>query len=108
MYEPRNMEADAKFIEAGGLKNWGCFAVLLAILVLVLLFVVAHALLMNLIGEPAAWWGSLIFLMGVTTGAIYLWSRRRRRQRSAQEQIWQQAMGNGSPEKKSSQEFTKE
>src|SRR5579859_3213168 len=104
MYEPRNIEADAKFIEAGGLKNWGCFAVLLAILVLVLLFVVAHALLIHLIGEPAAWWGSLIFIMGVTTGVIYLWSRRRRRQRSAQEQIWRQAMGNGTSAQKTSQE----
>ncbi len=103
-YEPRNIEADAKFIESGGLKNWGCFAFLLAALVLVLLYVVAHVLLLNLIGEPAAWWGSLIFIMGVTMGAIYLWRRRRWRQRSVQEQIWQRAMGNGSSEKKSPQE----
>ncbi len=108
MYEPRNIEADTKFIEAGGLKNWGCFALLLAVLVLVLLFVLVHALLINLIGEPEASWGSLIFIMGVTIGAIYLWSRRRRRQRRAQEQVWQRAIGNGSPEKQPSHEITKE
>lgn len=34
-YEPRNPEADAKFIEAGGLKSWGCYAFLLGVLVLV-------------------------------------------------------------------------
>ena len=99
-YEPRNTEADAKFIEAGGLKNWGCFALLLVILVLVILFVITHVLLIYLIGDPAAWWGSIIFLIGVTTGVAYFWIRSRRRQRREQELIWQRAIGNRSHKQK--------
>ena len=90
--EPRNPEADAKFIEAGGLKSWGCYAFLLGVLALVLLFVLVHALLTNLMGDPAAWWASLLMLIGVMTGAVSLWIRRKRRQRGAQEQAWQRAM----------------
>ena len=105
-YEPRNMEADGKFIESGGLKNWGCFVFLLAALVLVLLFVLAHALLLHLIGEPAAWWSSLIFLIAITAGAVYLWLWRRRRQSKGQKLVWQQAIGNGLREKKPPQEIT--
>ncbi|MEO8973429.1 MAG: hypothetical protein ABI406_17725 [Ktedonobacteraceae bacterium] len=99
-YEPRNTEASAKFIEAGGLKSWGCFAFLLVVLVLVLLFVLVHALLIHLFGEPVAWWGSVIFLIGVATGSVYLWIRTRRKQRREQELVWQRAMGNGLHEKK--------
>jgi hypothetical protein len=47
-YQPRNPEADAKFIEAGGLKSWGCFALIPALLVLLLFFIIVHALLTNL------------------------------------------------------------
>lgn len=92
MYESRHPEADAKFIEAGGLKSWGCFAFLLCGLVLVLLFALVHVLLANLVGDPAASLASLLVLIGVMTGAVSLWIRRRRRQRVAQEQAWQQAM----------------
>jgi len=58
----------------------------------VLLFVLAHALLTNLMGDLAAWWTSLLVLIGVTTGGVSLWIRRRRRQKVAQEQAWQRAM----------------
>lgn len=91
-YAPRNPEADAKFIEAGGLKSWGCYAFLLCVLVLAILFVAVYALLTNLIGGPAAWWVSLILLSGVVTGVVSLWISRRRRRREAQEQAWQRAM----------------
>jgi hypothetical protein len=100
--ESRNLEADAKFIEAGGPKSWGCFALLLSIIVLVLLFVLVRLLLLNLIGEPEASWGSLIFLLAVIGGAVSLWIRNGRKQRRVQEQVWQQAIGNGSHKKKSS------
>ena len=91
-YEPRNPQADGNFIKMGGLKSWGCYAFLLCVLVLVLLFVLVHVLLASLMGDPAAWWLSLLVLTGVTTGAVFLWISRRRKQRAAQEQAWQRAM----------------
>ena len=91
-YEPRNQEADAQVIEAGGLKSWGCYAFLLAVLVLLLLLVPMHILLSNLLGDPMAWWASLLVLIGVLAGVVSLWIKRRRRQRMAQEQAWQRAM----------------
>jgi hypothetical protein len=84
-YEPRNPEADAKFIEAEGLKSWGCYALLLSVLVLVLLCVLVHALLTHLMADPTAWWVSFLLISGVVAGAVSLWIRRRRRQRVAQE-----------------------
>jgi hypothetical protein len=92
LFQPRNPDADAKFIEAGGLKSWGCFALLPALLVLVLFFVLVQALLTNLMGEPTALWVSLLLFSGVVAGVVVLWIRRRRRQRAAQEHAWQQAM----------------
>jgi LPXTG-motif cell wall-anchored protein len=91
-YEPRNQEADAQIIEAGGLKSWGCYAFLLAVLVLLILLVPVHILLSNLLGDPVAWWASTLLLIGVLAAAGSLWIRRRRRQRMAQEQAWQRAM----------------
>ena len=90
--QPRNPEADAKFIEAGGLKSWGCYALLLGLLVLLLLFVLVHALLSTLMGDPAALWVGLLLVIGVAAGAVSLWFRRRRRKRIAQEQAWLRAM----------------
>lgn len=91
-YNQRNPEVDAKFIEAGGLKSWGCFAVLLAALAMILLAVIAHVLLNNLIGDPAAWWVSTILVVAIAIGAIFFWIVRRRRLKIVQEQIWQQEM----------------
>jgi hypothetical protein len=91
-YEHRNPEADAKFIEAGGLQSWGCFAVLLAAIAITLLTVIAHVLLNNLIGDPAAWWASAILVSAIAIGAIFFWISRRRKQKIAQEQAWQQEM----------------
>ncbi len=91
-HQPRNPEADAKFIEAGGLKSWGCYAFILCVLVLLILLVIAHALLSALIGNLAARGVSLFLLIGVLTGVVFLWIRRRRRQKIAQEQAWQRAM----------------
>ncbi|MGI9059884.1 MAG: hypothetical protein ACR2H5_15045 [Ktedonobacteraceae bacterium] len=91
-YEPRNQEADARIIEAGGLKSWGCYAFLLAVLVLLILLVPVHIPLSNLLGDPVAWWASTLLLIGVLVGAVSLWNRRRRRQRMMQEQAWQRAM----------------
>ena len=90
--EPRNPEADAKFIEAGGLKSWGCYAFLFSVLALLLFFILVRTLLIKLLGDPAAWWGSLVLLIGVLVGAVYLWIRGRRRQSVVQEQAWQRAM----------------
>jgi hypothetical protein len=94
--ESRNPGADAKFIEAGGLKSWGCFALLISIIVLALLFVLVRLSLLHLIGEPAASWGSLIFVFAVASGAVALWISNRRKQRRVQEQVWQQAISNDS------------
>jgi len=82
---PRNVEADAEFIEAGGLKDWGCFALLLAVLVLVLVlyFFVARALLTLLIGATAALWVTLVLLIGIVAGIAFLWVRRRQRKKAA-------------------------
>jgi hypothetical protein len=85
--------ADAKFIEAGGLKSWGCFALLISIIVLALIFVLVRLPLLYLIGEPAASWGSLIFVLAVASGAFAFWISNRRKLRRAQEQVWQQAIG---------------
>ncbi len=90
--EPRNPEADAKVIEAGGLKSWGCYTFLLSVLALLLFFILVRTLLINLLGDPAAWWGSLVLLIGVLMGVVYLWVRSRRRRSAAQEQAWQRAM----------------
>jgi membrane protein YdbS with pleckstrin-like domain len=92
--ESRNPGVDAKFIEAGGLKSWGCFALLISIIVLALLFVLVRLVLLQLIGEPAASWGSLIIVLAVASGVVALWISNRRKQRRAQEQVWQQAIGN--------------
>ena len=91
-YNHRNPEVDAKFIEAGGLKSWGCFAVLLAALAVILLAVIAHVLLNNLIGDPATWWVSAILVGAITIGAIFFLNSRSRRLKIAQEQLWQQEM----------------
>lgn len=76
-HEPRHTQADANFIEMGGLKSWGCYAFVVSVLVLLLLFVLVHVLLAGLMGDPLAWWASLLVLIGVTTGAVFLWIRRR-------------------------------
>ena len=82
-----NPEASAKFIEAGGLKSWGCFAVFLGALVLVLLFVLVHALLIHLLADPVAWWASLLLLSVVGLGVASLWLRRRRGKKRIQENL---------------------
>ena len=92
--ESRNPGVDAKFIEAGGLKSWGCFALLISIIVLALLFVLVRLVLVQLIGEPAASWGSLIVVLAVASGAIAFLVANRRKQKRVQEQVWQQASGN--------------
>jgi Flp pilus assembly protein TadB len=81
--DPQNVGADAQFIEAGGLKNWGCAAFLLSVLVLLLLFFIVKALLSSVIGPTAALWITLVLLIGVVAGIVFLWTRRRRRQREA-------------------------
>ena len=91
-YEPRNPEADAQFIKAGGLKSRGGFALLLAGLILLPSFLMMHVLLTMLLGVPAAWWASLILFVGIVTGAVSLWIKSRRRQRVAQAQAWQRAL----------------
>ncbi|HLZ61641.1 MAG TPA: hypothetical protein VKR06_32250 [Ktedonosporobacter sp.] len=98
-YEPRNSEADAKFIEAGGLKSWGCYAVLLAVIILLILFAIVRALLINLIADPAASWGALLFLAAVVAETVYLWKKRRRKLRMEQEHMWQMEMERGSQKK---------
>lgn len=88
---PRDMQADAQFIESGGLKNWGCFAAGLFVLILLIFYVVVHALLSNLWGySSATLWASLGSVVVVAVGAISLWLRSRHRQRMAQEQLWQE------------------
>lgn len=91
-YEPRNPEVNARFIEAGGLKSWGCFALLLSAIAIILLIVVTHILLNKVMGDPAAWWVSLILVVAIAIGAISFWISRKRRLKIAQEQLWQQEM----------------
>lgn len=91
-YEPRNPEADAQFIKAGGLKSRGGCALLLAGLLLWPSFILMQALLVMLLGVPAAWWASLILLVGIVAGASALWIKSRRRQRVVQAQAWQRAL----------------
>ena len=94
-YEPRNFQADTQFVKSGGLKNWGCFAVGLFILVLLIFYVVIHALLSRVWGDPTAVWASAGIVLVVAIGAISLWIWRRSRLRSAQAQLWQEQTGPG-------------
>lgn len=87
--DPRNVGADAQFIEAGGLKDWGCYAFLLSVLVLIMLFFIVRALLTILIGETAALWITLVLLIGAVAGIVFLWIRRRRRQKEALRKLQQ-------------------
>jgi len=98
-YDHRNIEADAKFIESGGLKNWGCFGFFVAFLVLVLLFVLLRLLLAQLIGGPAALWVTLVILAGLVGSVVFFWLRLRRKKKREQEQIWQQALRSDVPER---------
>jgi len=84
---PRNVEADAQFIESGGLKDWGCFALLISILGLVLFFFIARALLTLLIGATAALWVTLVLLIGIVAGITFLWIRRREKKKVAFQEL---------------------
>ena len=87
MSHERNVSADAKFIEAGGLKDWGCYAFLLSVLALVILFFVVRALLTLLVGEITALWITVVVLIGAVAGIAFLWIRRRRRRKAALQKL---------------------
>jgi hypothetical protein len=91
---PRNFEHDAQFVESGGLKDWGCFAVFLILLVLVLLFVIIRVLLSPRVGEPLAFWGAAGVVAVTVILLLTFWIRARRIKKKKQEQIWQRALGN--------------
>lgn len=98
-HEQRNFEADARFVEAGGLKNWGCTAMVVGICLLGILFVVVRLLLLKLISDPVASGITLLFIIGIAAGATSFLIRRRRRLLATQERIWQEAMAGNSQNK---------